>query len=128
MQGQEPPTIDILVPAKVHYNLSMLENMDDNDYLAEVLTIFLRDTAQELKEMKEAVKAGQTAIIAQKAHKIKGSAGVIEATEMCNLLNRIEEIAKTATINDILKSLIEDTQQLFNNIAQPLKIHIKQLS
>ena len=127
MQNQEPHTQYISAAAEDLYDLSMLEEMDDTEYLVEVLNIFLKDTPAEFKEMKDAVKAGHTETIAQKAHKIKGSAGIIEAVELCNLLDGIEKIAKTASIDDTLKNLVENAQQLYNIIGQALKIHIQGL-
>ena len=109
------------------YDLSMLEEMDDTEYLLEVLTIFLRDTGLELKEMTAALNAGDTVIIAKKAHKIKGSAGIIQAGELCNLLDRIEKIAKTGTVDDTIKNLVENTLSLYNMIEQTLKKHIPEL-
>ena len=57
--------------------------------------------------MKEAFEVGQTGVIAQMAHKLKGSAGVIETMEMYHQLYRIENVANTAIINDTLKTLLK---------------------
>jgi len=45
------------------YDLSMLEEMDDNEYVVEMLTIYLEETPRELKEMREALTSGKTEII-----------------------------------------------------------------
>ena len=76
------------------YDLSMLEEMEDNEYMTEVLNIFLKETPEELKEMNQALNKGNNDIIATKAHKIKGSAGVIQANKLIELLMKIETIAK----------------------------------
>lgn len=128
MQKHEPHTENIAVfTAEDLYDLSMLEEMGDNEYLVQVLNIFLRDTPVELKEMKVALNTYNIEIIAQKAHKIKGSAGVIQALELCCLLAGIEKIAKAGIINDTLKGLVENTQQLYNITEQALKKHIQEL-
>jgi HPt (histidine-containing phosphotransfer) domain-containing protein len=120
-------TENIPLAAAELYDLSMLEEMEDNEYLIEVLNIFLKDTPVELKDMKDALKTGRTEMIALKAHKIKGSAGVIEAAQLCMLLDKIEKIAKTAIITDTLKNLIEDAQLQYNILGQALRLHIQQL-
>ena len=128
MEKPESLTQSIPVPAAEYlYDLSILEEMGDNEYMAEVLGIFLRDTPFELKEMKTALYTGNAKIIAQQAHKIKGSAGIIQAAELCGLLDRIEKAAKTETAGDILKSLIENTLRQYNNIEQALKKYIQEL-
>jgi HPt (histidine-containing phosphotransfer) domain-containing protein len=128
LKNFEPNNKNILAPAEEQlYDLSMLEEMDDNRYVAEVLNIFLRDTPVDLKEMNDAFNAGNTATIAQKAHKIKGSAGVIQAGELCSLLKEIEKITRAGIINDVLKKLMESTLQLYNIIECALHKHIQQL-
>lgn len=109
------------------YDLSMLEEMEDNDYLAEVLTIFLKETPGELKEMKEGLLAGNTTIICKKAHKLKGSAGIIQAEKLLGLLDEIEILAKKGVANTILTTLINDAQRQYSSIEQALEKHLKGL-
>lgn len=110
------------------YDLSMLEEMEDNEYMAEVLNIFLKETPEELKEMNQALNKGNNDIIATKAHKIKGSAGVIQANNLIELLIKIETIAKKGIQSGELKSLVDKTRLLYNNIELSLQKHLKALA
>ena len=70
----------IVHPGNDHlFDLSGLEEMDDNEYLVEIVTIFLNETPGELREIREALAAGKTELIFKKAHKLKSSAGVLQA-------------------------------------------------
>lgn len=109
------------------YDLSILEEIEDNEYTIEVLSLFMRDMPAELKELTDALYQCNTEIIAKKAHKLKGSAGIIQAEELCNLLNEIEVIAKTGVVNDSLKTLVENTQLLYNVTEQALNKYIQEL-
>ncbi len=110
------------------YDLSMLEEMEDNEYMAEVLNIFLKETPEELKEMNQALNKGNNDIIATKAHKIKGSAGVIQANKLIELLIKIETIAKKGIQSSELKGLVDNTKQLYSNIESALQKHLKALA
>lgn len=107
------------------YDLSMLEEMDDSEYVCEILKIFLRDTPVDLKALKDAANKSNTEAIVQKAHKIKGSAGIIQAEKMCLLLKEIENTAKAGVTSNIT-SLIDNTQKLYNKIELDLKIYMQQ--
>ena len=128
MENQDQQTENLLTAATEElYDLSILEEMDDNEYTVDILNIFLKDTPVELKEMKAALHEGNTETIAKKAHKIKGSSGIIQARGLCSMLDRVEKIAKTGTINDTLKSLVESIQQLYNITDRALKLHLQEL-
>src|SRR5829696_1509230 len=76
------------------YDLSMLEEMDDNEYVLDMLNILLLEASQELKEMKKAMLAGKADIVSQTAHKLKSSAGIIQATKFNAVLDEIETLGK----------------------------------
>lgn len=109
------------------YDLSILEEMEDNKYMAEMLNIFLKETPEELKEMAQALNKGNNDMIASKAHKIKGSAGVIQANNLIELLIKIENIAKKGIQSSELKSLVDNTRLIYSNIEQSLQKHLKAL-
>lgn len=109
------------------YDLSMLEEMDDDEYLLEVLDVFLSETPKEIYEMKEALRAGDTATLCKKAHKIKGSAGIINADNLVSLLEDIEATGKTGTIDNELVCLIDIVFFQYNSIEKALKMHMETL-
>ena len=107
------------------YDLSMLEEMDDNEYMAEMLTLYLTETPQELKEIREALTAGKTEIISKKAHKLKNSAGVLQANNLINLLTAIEALTKSGKVNEELITLVADIHKEHKNIEFGLKKHLE---
>ena len=109
------------------YNLSLLEEMEDNEYLVEVLDIFLKEAPVELKEMTGALQSRKIDVIGLKAHKLKNSVCIIQASQLTECLTRIEMLGKEGIIKDELISLVENAVQQYNSIEQALKKHIKEL-
>jgi HPt (histidine-containing phosphotransfer) domain-containing protein len=106
------------------YDLSMLEEMDDNEYLLEILTIFLSEASSDFKEMKVALQQGNLETLGKKAHKLKGSTGVIQAEKLGVLLAEIENLGKKGSINDELTNLIEKATSEHRTIEKALQIYI----
>src|SRR5665647_634805 len=105
------------------FDLSMLEEMDDNEYLSEILTIFLNNTPTELNELQKACASGQFDTIYKIAHKLKSSTGLFRANELLNVLVKIEESAK-AEKNDELDRLAEQANEAYKKLEIPLQEHL----
>ncbi len=103
------------------YDLSMLEEMDDAEYLLEVLDLFLQETPKDLKELQEALRSGNAETVYKKAHKLKSSAGVIQAENFTGLLADIETLGKKGIINDELKGLVAHAAEEYRDIEKSLK-------
>jgi len=112
---------------EVMYDLSILEEMDDNEYVAEILTIFLLETPKDLKEMKEALQAGKADIVCQKAHKLKSNASIIQAAKLNGLLVNIETLGKNGGITNELRCLVDNATHQYLKIENALKIHVQGL-
>ena len=126
MENTETYTQTISLAATTNlYDLSMLEEMDDNEYLLEILTILLSETTSDFKEMKHALQQGRIETVCKKAHKIKGSAGVIQAEKLAMLVTGIEDMGKKGAINDELISLVEKAAQEYCSIEKALKIYVE---
>ena len=108
------------------FDLSLLEEMDDNEYLSEILTIFLNNTPNELNELKRACISNKFDAVYKMAHKLKGSAGLLKANFLLNVLIKIEETAK-AEKNDGLVKLAELANEEYKKIEIPLKEHLRNI-
>jgi HPt (histidine-containing phosphotransfer) domain-containing protein len=106
------------------YDLSMLEEMDDAEYVLEVLGLLLQETPKDIKELQDALRAGNAETVYKKAHKLKSSSGVIQAENLTNLLTDIETLGKKGMINDELKSLVEHAAREYGDIEQSLKKYV----
>ena len=110
------------------YDLSMLTDMDDKEYLVEILTIFLQETPVLMKEMKAAVSARKNDVVSAKAHKIKGGVGILQASKLTGILEEIEIIAKMSGMNHELASLVESAGKQYSIIEASLKKYLKEIS
>jgi HPt (histidine-containing phosphotransfer) domain-containing protein len=115
-------------PAVPLYNLSMLEELDGDDYLLEMLEILIVDLPKDVKEMKAAAMAGKADIICTKAHKLKSSAAVIQAVNLALLLEDIEACGKKDPAAQELYRMIDTAVDLFGQIEKGLKIDAARLA
>ncbi len=114
-----------LTPDENGFNLSILEEMDDPDYTSEIVTLFLNDTPRQLKEIREALTTNAYETVYKTAHKLKSSAGILQADRLIKFLADLETKAKESKANDQLAALLKIAEQEFNSIAQRLKGYVK---
>src|SRR3982751_4086136 len=108
-----------------NFDLSILEDMEDPEYTTEIISLFLKDTPRQLKEIREALSAGITASVHKAAHKLKSSAGILQANNLIKLLADIETMAKEGKTKDELNGVLKNVEQEYNNLEQKLKSHLK---
>ena len=119
LKGQVAPTSPL-------FDLSLLEEMDDNEYVADILTIFLKNTPNELIELKRTCISNKFDSVYKMAHKLKSSAGLLQANFLLNVLIKIEETAK-AEKNYELPKLAELANDEYKKIEIPLKVHLRNI-
>ena len=66
----------------------------------------------DIEEMKQALQAGNTDTVCKKAHKLKSSAGIIQADKLINLLADIEAAGKKGIVDNEMSRLVENAAQL----------------
>ena len=109
------------------YDLSMLYEMDDNDYVAQILSLFLKESPKELGIMKDAAAAKKSEIVGSYAHKLKSSTGIIGAARLSVMLAEIEEISRSGIFANDLTGMVEKTIEEYNKIQLPLQRVLKEL-
>jgi DNA-binding NarL/FixJ family response regulator len=122
-----PKSFVEVAPTEKLFDLSLLEEMDDNDYIIEIVSIFLSETPRELAEMQKAAALGKLDIISGKAHKLKSSAGLIEANTLLKILREIEDFAKSLRQTQVIP-LVENAVKEYKEIEAALKNHLENLS
>ncbi|MEO6329432.1 MAG: response regulator [Ginsengibacter sp.] len=122
------PFTEVILSEEKPYNLHMLEAMDDNEYLVEILSIFLNETPRELKEMTLAVASRRNSIVYGKAHKLKSSSGLLEALKFSEILEQIESTANLENSWIELNKLVEAAECEYLKIEKSLQIHLKTLA
>jgi len=108
------------------FDLCLLEEMDDNEYLSEILTIFLENTPNELNELQKACTFAQFDDVYKMAHKLKSSTGLLKADNLVNVLKTIEGNAK-AEKNEDLAKLADLANEEYKKIEIPLQEHLKKI-
>jgi HPt (histidine-containing phosphotransfer) domain-containing protein len=108
------------------FDLSLLEEMDNNEFVSDILTIFLGNTPKELYELKRACISNKFDAAYKMAHKIKGSTGLFQANFLLNVLIKIEETA-SAEKKDELAKLAELANEEYKKIEIPLKEHLRNI-
>ncbi len=108
------------------FDLSLLEEMDDNQYVAEVLAMFLENTPERLTELREACVSNQFIEVHKTAHKLKSSIGLLKANDLLSVMKKLEEMGK-AEIKEGLVALAESAIEEFKKLEAPLKGHLKLL-
>lgn len=114
-----------LTTDETSFDLSILEEMDDAEYTKEIITLFLKDTPRQLKELREALTAGTFETVYKTAHKLKSSAGILQANKLIHWLAQIETIAKEGKANEQLNSSLKNAEQEYNSLEQQLKAYLK---
>jgi HPt (histidine-containing phosphotransfer) domain-containing protein len=101
---------------------------DDDEFVIEMVELFVANTPGFLKEMETAFREGDHNIIARTAHKIKPSMsfmGIPNGKELCM---ELEEIAKSESIQkEQLESKMYSLIELCSNAIEELKVELTKL-
>lgn len=109
------------------FDLSLLEQMSDKNFVIQVIDIYLQDSKTDMTEMKNAFTTGDLETVYKKAHKVKSSTGMLKADNLFNLLGRIEQIAKTGTNDRQLTESVEHAVCEFNRLQSALQLHLQDI-
>jgi DNA-binding NarL/FixJ family response regulator len=124
---QESLVADAALLKEKLYDLSLLEEMDDNDYIIEIVSIFLNETPKELVEMQTAASSGRIDVVCGKAHKLKSGAGLIQANTLLQILKNIEETAANSPDGSKVMMLVENACSEYKKIEIALQKHLKNI-
>ncbi|MEP7304128.1 MAG: Hpt domain-containing protein [Acidobacteriota bacterium] len=86
--------IDVVIPP-AYLDQSVLAdirglNTPDEDVLGEVISLYVDDVPKQLSALAAAIGAGQTEVVRQIAHRLKGSSLGVGASRMASLCSAIE--------------------------------------
>jgi len=108
------------------FDLSLIEEMEDNEYLKSILSTFLNGTPEELNQLQSAFSADQYDEVYKIAHKLKTSVGLFRANGLFDILTRIEESIRGG-IRDGLDKLLELANSEYLRIKIPLEEQLNSL-
>ncbi len=113
-----PPAAGPLADKKKLYDLAILKELDDDRYLLHMLNIFLQNIPVQLENIRlaDAEKDYEKAYFL--SHKLKGSAGMLQAPELLDLLIRMEQRSKERMGAD---ELIQKARVVYTEMEGPLQ-------
>jgi signal transduction histidine kinase/FixJ family two-component response regulator/CHASE3 domain sensor protein len=111
-------------------NLSNLSHISggDNQFIRQMLVSFNDTTNKGLKEMQNSITSGQWNSVANLAHKMLPPCRHIGATELCNLLVKIEESIEKKSDKQHIETLTNKFVSEFDVISKLLDDYIAQLN
>ncbi|MBT3200434.1 MAG: Hpt domain-containing protein [Phycisphaerales bacterium] len=74
---------------------------DDEDLLSELIGIFLSETPEAIAQIHNAVSNGNPEAIANSAHALKGSLGVLAADNAIQAAQKVETLAKAGDLQGL---------------------------
>ncbi len=113
------------------YCLSYLQEMEDDEYTAEVLQLFLTSTPALLQAMQEHMVYENWEEVYKNAHKLKSSLGIFQMAKLLDDVNEIELSAKDGRRLERVPALIKKVSQQYNLIKPMIEADldkVKQLS
>jgi HPt (histidine-containing phosphotransfer) domain-containing protein len=93
--------------------------MGDDEFLSELIDLYLRDAPTQLEALGEAVASLDTAAVSAAAHKLKGSCGNVGAEGLMALCQKIESSGKASRLEE-LPALFQQVSHEFEEVNQML--------
>ena len=84
-----------VIDAQAIENLRALTPDDNDEFLREIVGIFLSDTPSRIAELEQSFAAGDNAPFTRAAHSIKGSSANVGAAALREVAEELEQHAKT---------------------------------
>ena len=104
------------------FDLAPLRQMGDDRFLLEILNMFLGTVPDNLYEIQNLIASGTDwDAIAQKAHKLKSSIGIMQMHSISQYISAIEQRAKKREDTDMLPQLIEKCQEAFCQVRPDIE-------
>lgn len=109
------------------YDLALLEELEDPNYVLEVLTYFLQYSPLDIKELNVLVLENNRESLAKKAHKLKGAAGMLKAEKLRLLLATIEQGAKNDAPMEKLAQEVSEVLKLFAELEKQIQEEVSRI-
>ncbi len=123
----EPMNIDQRDQEDKLYDLSLLKELDDPGYVAEVLAFFLENAPKDVDELLPMAEQEDWTGLHKKAHKIKGAAAMLQSRRLTDILARIEIKSKELSDTETIAQLTKEAVSLFSLLQKQLETELAQL-
>ncbi|HWK07504.1 MAG TPA: Hpt domain-containing protein [Puia sp.] len=113
------------------YSLSMLEELDDKPQMRQLVELFLTNTPLQIRDLLAEAGNKEWKKVYANAHKLKGGAGIFQASELVVLSQQIEKLANvpggSAVDEDSVNGLLLSLTAAFSKIEILLSEELKNL-
>jgi HPt (histidine-containing phosphotransfer) domain-containing protein len=92
----------------------------DEEFLRELITIYLTDTPKQLAQLDEALARQDATVVARAAHTIKGSSGNFGAEALAEIAKEIEALGKANNL-PAAAALLPEFRSRFEKVAAALQ-------
>jgi HPt (histidine-containing phosphotransfer) domain-containing protein len=82
-------------------------SLDDDEFLLELLEIYLEDAVRQRAELAHAAALRDMQMLAERAHRIKGGASNVGAESLANLCEQLEQAARMGSPPGELSQAVE---------------------
>lgn len=103
------------------YDLSLLEELDDKQYVYDMVLFFLENTSGDIVQLASLVADKDWNGLSRTAHKIKGAAGMLQANTLAALLAQIEADARDLKNIESIGERVQETIRLFAELEIQLQ-------
>jgi PAS domain S-box-containing protein len=103
------------------FDLSLLSEVGDNDYVRDIVQTFVESLPAQLTELETAVSAGDQDRVYIIAHRLRGSTGMLQATAVSDRLGRLERLANEKADG---RSLVEELSPHFDQLQSELRNYL----
>ena len=114
----------VMVDELPSYDLSLLRQMDDRQYLYDRLNVFITESPGRIAEMRKAAVGGEHEKVVYRAGKMKRSARVLQAHVLHSLLAQIEF---QSIEGEDVTGLVQMVQDVYEGLAPQLKEEIEKI-
>src|SRR6185369_3037291 len=94
--------VSVIDPEAIE-NLRALNPGDNDEFLREIIGIFLEDTPQRLTELDEGLGAGDASKFVRAAHSIKGSSANVGAAALRAAAEKLEHESRTQGLGNVVE-------------------------
>jgi len=103
------------------FDLRLLEEMNDPEFLRNILRTFLADMPDQINQLQEAAIQKDFDRVRYLSHKLKGVVGIFLAVPLCDQLSKIEEQAHSRMDT---ATMIQPVITMYNELERGLKIEL----
>ncbi len=109
------------------YDLTLLEELDDKKYVADMLAFFLDNGPPDMKTLLSLVDKQDWDAVSKMSHKIKGAVGMLQSKRLMELLGTIEYAAKENARPETIRELMKEASYLYTAMEKQLHEVLAQL-